>query len=512
MTVPRSALLLVEAAAALVMPSANGHSLRPALGWSSWYAFGASVNQSLMEATFRKLANRSVVAGDDRSLVDVGYVLANLDDGYQACGAGVNGSFHDERGWPIMNNATFPDVGAMTATARALGITPGFYVNNYICGEPTPYGGVGGDTYNRVMSGSVAFLAQYGFGFVKVDSGSVYNDMQLWHDLAAASGADIAIENCHQGGEPPNATWCPFDQWRVGADVNGEGPDYEVLQVAAALPTARAGCRPHPDFMSLNPGDVAGSRALFSLYAVMGTPMIASFDILDDASLLPLWSVLTNADVLAVNQDATAAVGSLLAKFSPHSAADPEFAWAEECDANEPAQRGWAFDAATLLLTWQPPGADAGALCLTSAGLGASLALANCSGAAAQLWRLNGERLWQASPPSARARVGDLALAPCGPPETRPGQQWTFTVGGSQQTNVQSNLSVRMGGCWEITGCDFGNDADLGTTYGCKSLPRPGDTSPCDYNGAFAFNPNGTITSVVSVTLNKRTSARAHTP
>jgi hypothetical protein len=56
-----------------------------------------------MEETYLKLTSRSVKAGDNRSLFDVGYTFANLDDGWQACGAGVNGSFHDAEGFPLMD-------------------------------------------------------------------------------------------------------------------------------------------------------------------------------------------------------------------------------------------------------------------------------------------------------------------------------------------------------------------------------------------------------------------------
>jgi hypothetical protein len=40
----------------------------------------------------------------------------------------------------------------------------------------------------KVMKGSVQFLKDNGFGYIKVDSGSCYNDMELWHDLIESSG------------------------------------------------------------------------------------------------------------------------------------------------------------------------------------------------------------------------------------------------------------------------------------------------------------------------------------
>ena len=93
--------------------------------------------------------------------------------------------------------------------------------------------------------------------------------------------------------------------------------------------------------------------------------------------------------------------------------------------------------------------------------------------------------------------VGSLSLAKCAAPAKRPGQHWQFTVGGT--TNVQLNLTTRLGGCWEITACATNDGANVGTTYGCKGLPKAcTGAGDCDCNGAWVFNSNGTITSVMS--------------
>eukprot|EP00928_Gymnodinium_smaydae_P004940 TRINITY_DN11696_c0_g1_i1.p1 TRINITY_DN11696_c0_g1~~TRINITY_DN11696_c0_g1_i1.p1 ORF type:complete len:118 (-),score=17.81 TRINITY_DN11696_c0_g1_i1:93-446(-) len=80
----------------------------PPLGWSSWYAVGQSVDQQAMEETFHRLA--SFKNGGSKSLRDVGYKFANLDDGWQACGKGVNGSFHDANGYPLVDIVSDPNL------------------------------------------------------------------------------------------------------------------------------------------------------------------------------------------------------------------------------------------------------------------------------------------------------------------------------------------------------------------------------------------------------------------
>ena len=77
-------------------------------------------------------------------------------------------------------------------------------------------------------------------------------------------------------------------------------------------------------------------------------------------------------------------------------------------------------------------------------------------------------------------------------------QMWTLSPGvkpgDSQVTNVK--MDAQRGGCWEITGCSSGQGADVGCGYGCKSLPKS-CKSKCDCNGAWSFNSNGSITSVM---------------
>lgn len=56
-----------------------------------------------------------------------------LDDFWQACGTGVNGSFHDQDGHPLVNTKHFPDLKAMVAHATQLNLYADFYSNN--CGK-----------------------------------------------------------------------------------------------------------------------------------------------------------------------------------------------------------------------------------------------------------------------------------------------------------------------------------------------------------------------------------------
>ena len=79
-----------------------------------------------------KMTDRSrMVDGAPTSLLDLGYQYVGLDDAWQACGAGVNGSFYSPAGDPIVNTTKFPSMSGMVAKAHSLGLKAGFYANNW---------------------------------------------------------------------------------------------------------------------------------------------------------------------------------------------------------------------------------------------------------------------------------------------------------------------------------------------------------------------------------------------
>ena len=86
---------------AAIAPAAaidNGLGRVPPFGWRSWNCFHGNVNQSNIERQVDALVkpNQNASWGEaGKSLLDFGYASIGLDDNWQACGAGVNGSFHN---------------------------------------------------------------------------------------------------------------------------------------------------------------------------------------------------------------------------------------------------------------------------------------------------------------------------------------------------------------------------------------------------------------------------------
>lgn len=63
------------------------------------------VSQQRILAQVKALAARATP--QQPSLLDVGYTHIGIDDGWQHCGVGVNHSFHDGQGKPIIDTAKY---------------------------------------------------------------------------------------------------------------------------------------------------------------------------------------------------------------------------------------------------------------------------------------------------------------------------------------------------------------------------------------------------------------------
>ena len=81
------------------------YALPAADGYRGWIFRAPS---SVWLLTRSSLGPTPSTDGVRTSLADLGYVSAGVDDGWQACGAGVQGSFHDAEGRPIVNTTRFP--------------------------------------------------------------------------------------------------------------------------------------------------------------------------------------------------------------------------------------------------------------------------------------------------------------------------------------------------------------------------------------------------------------------
>ena len=190
--------LILAATASPFAPGWNGQARTPPMGWRSWNAFGPAITQDMMLSAATAIAakNRTVKGWDGKvSLCDIGYCSVGVDEGWEGCGAGVNGTQHDAQGVPTIDDA-FPDTGAMVRSIHGLGLKAGWYLNGCKCGERTEV------LKNYV--GDIESLHSFGFDGVKIDGCGAQKNQTLYAELMKASGRNYTIENCREANQPPS--------------------------------------------------------------------------------------------------------------------------------------------------------------------------------------------------------------------------------------------------------------------------------------------------------------------
>ena len=143
-------------------PGFNGLAKSPPLGWRSWNCYGSRVSQSDISATIDAITSKvwTINGKANMSLLDAGYSSVGIDEGWEACGKGVNGTQHDAKGNPVVN-AKFPDMAALVKYGHDAGLKMGWYENGCACGERK--------ALMANYEGDVRMLHSLGFDGVKLD-------------------------------------------------------------------------------------------------------------------------------------------------------------------------------------------------------------------------------------------------------------------------------------------------------------------------------------------------------
>lgn len=276
-----------------------GPVVRPVMGWNGWNAFRCrpELDQPKFEANVDALVARG--------LRDAGYQYANLDDCWQAPRS-TDGA--------LSANARFPDgMGALGRYVHARDLKFGIYAHVGACQRPelTTPGSLG-----REPEDAAAF-ASWGVDFVKYTrcGGDVADDPTLFGAMQTA---------LQQTRRPMvfSIVASPFlywqasvgQQWRTHGDIE---PSWEALLGVIDTNAKLAGYAGQGGFNDADmlwvglPGlTEAENRAHFSLLSIMASPLIAGNDlsVMSDATA----ALLTNAEVIALNQDALGLQGVLL--------------------------------------------------------------------------------------------------------------------------------------------------------------------------------------------------------
>ena len=305
----------------------NGLAKTPPLGWRSWNLYGGSVNQTLIESIMKGMVSnkRPIWTGETKSLCDLGYCDVGLDDNWQSCGdarAADGMNYHDANGNPIVNTHRFPDFKKMTDHAHSLKLTSGWYGNNCICSDHCR----NATECEMQIKGDVAALVKYNFDSWKLDGCGGETDLVTFNKyVKELSPKPIKVENCHWGSKvpfkpdrsKPPAEGCPWNFYRSSGDVRASYTSI-LYNLGTVFPLRSAnlsypGCWAYPDMLQVgckngpggkgDPGlSIEEARTHFGSWAIVSSPLTLSHDVNDDTVTDKVWDIITNTEVLGVNQ------------------------------------------------------------------------------------------------------------------------------------------------------------------------------------------------------------------
>jgi alpha-galactosidase len=283
----------------------------PPMGWNSWNTFQCNLDETLIKGVADAMVSSGMQA--------VGYRYVNLDDCW------MNG--RDGSGNLQWNASKFPSgIPALAAYVHGKGLEIGIYEtpNTETC--VGIYGGIAAS----VAVGSLGHEAQdaqtfasWGIDYLKYDlcQGN-RGSFATMRDALAATGRPIVYSiNPGNGADdvcPPNTCSLNLPSlanlWRIGFDINASWASVTSLidQDAPLYSYAAPGHWNDPDMLEVGNGLAANEdRSHFSMWAMLAAPLIAGNDIRSMSAATT--AVLTNPDVVAVDQDPLGAQGRLVA-------------------------------------------------------------------------------------------------------------------------------------------------------------------------------------------------------
>jgi alpha-galactosidase len=301
--------LLVFCAVTLLPTRTNAQVLReslaatPPMGWNSWNKFACNVNEELIKS----VADSMVTNG----LKQAGYEYVVIDDCWQIQ--------RDENGNIVADPQRFPSgIKALADYVHSKGLKFGLYSD---AGSKTCAGRPGsqGHEFQDALQ-----YARWGADYLKYDwcNTGTRNAQEAYQTMSTAllaTGRPMVFSLCEWGTAKP-WLWAKGigNLWRTTGDISdkwsskkkwedGSCCEYgmvDILDQQVGLSGfAGPGHWNDPDMLEVGNGGmtIPEYRAHFSFWALLAAPLIAGNDV---RSMSPeIKEILTNSEVIAVNQD-----------------------------------------------------------------------------------------------------------------------------------------------------------------------------------------------------------------
>lgn len=293
----------------------DGLAMRPPMGWNSWNHFHRQVD----DATIRAQAEAMVSSG----MRDAGYTYINIDDTWEGK-RDANGN--------IQTNSKFPDMKALADFVHSKGLKLGIY------SSPGPltcakYEG----SYGHELQDARTYAA-WGIDYLKYDLCGLREQMRAaptpeaahkimvdayikMRDALRSTGRPIVYSLCQYGND---AVWewgtsVGGNLWRTTGDISDRYSRMAEIGFGQAglARFAGPGHWNDPDMLEVGNGGMSAEeyRTHMSLWAILAAPLLAGNDL---TTMTPeTISILTNRDVIAVDQDKAGKQGDRVSAEGP---------------------------------------------------------------------------------------------------------------------------------------------------------------------------------------------------
>ncbi len=293
----------------LMTLSAISESVTPLMGWASWNHFDVRISEKII----KEQADAMVSSG----LAAAGYNYINIDDGF------FNGRYSD--GSFRIDSIKFPNGMKILADyIHSKNLKAGFYSeageNTCGCYYNKQTGGAGVGLYNHDESDINLFLKIWGFDFLKVDycggkrqkldEQTRYTDIKKTIDKTSRN--DINFNVCRW--QFPG-TWVTnnADSWRIGTDIKAKWASVVLMidENTFLSPYVSPGHYNDMDMLEVGRGmTFEEDKSHFSMWCIMSSPLVLGNDLSKITQQTK--EIITNAEVIAVNQDTTGLQATLI--------------------------------------------------------------------------------------------------------------------------------------------------------------------------------------------------------
>jgi alpha-galactosidase len=287
----------------LLVAQDNILAATPPMGWNSWNKFGCNISEDIV----RQVADAMVSSG----MKDAGFQYVIIDDCWQTS--------RDKDGNIVLDSTKFPSgMKVLGDYVHSKGLKFGIYsdAGTKTCGGRPGSRGYEFQDARQYAAWGVDYLKYDWCSTTTQDAPSSYALMRAALD---ASGRPIVFSLCEWGKAKP---WLwgkgTGNLWRTTGDIkdqwdgkikwaNGDCCGYGMLPILDMQDGLESYAGPghwnDPDMLEVGNGGMTTTeyRSHFSLWSILAAPLIAGNDL---RNMTPeIHAILTNKDVIAVNQD-----------------------------------------------------------------------------------------------------------------------------------------------------------------------------------------------------------------